>query len=276
TTLVPALIKNILYNVSHDNRAFRLFEISRVFFAAGMSGVSHAVGMPVSRAEGLGLTYRTVQSELPKERNHFAAALYKEKIRSYYKDDTHDFFVVKGVIEALFDSLKITSYSFARSSEPFLHPGQSADVLIGGEKIGYVGALSPVIIDRLDIKAQNPSIILAELNVDLIRPHSMQVLKYHPLPRYPYSERDTALVVDEALESAEIVALLKSYSTDLIDGVTLFDVFQGKNIPEGKKSIAFSIRYRASDRTLKDEEVDALQDRIIGFVMERTKGQLRS
>ena len=251
TTLVPGLLGNIVYNVSHDNRSFRLCETSRVFLS------------------------REVNS-LPEERTHFAAAVYKEKMRSFYKDDTHDFFVVKGVIEALFDILKISSYSFARSVEPFLHPGQSADVLIGGEKIGYVGALSPVIIDRLDIKAQNPSIILAELNVDLIRPHSMQVLKYHPLPRYPYSERDTALVVDEALESAEIVALLKSYSTDLIDGVTLFDVFQGKNIPEGKKSIAFSIRYRASDRTLKDEEVDALQDRIIGFVMERTKGQLRS
>ncbi|MGO9013758.1 MAG: phenylalanine--tRNA ligase subunit beta [Dissulfurispiraceae bacterium] len=251
TTLVPALIKNIVYNVSHDNRSFRFYEISRVFLSK----------------EG---------SSLPEERNHFAAALYKEKIRSLYKDDTHDFFVVKGVIEALFDVLKISSYSFARSSEHFLHPGQSADILIGGEKIGYVGALSPVIIGRLDIKAHNPSIILAEIDVELIRPYSMQALKYHPLPRYPYSERDTALVVDESLESAEIVALLKSYSSDLIEDVSLFDVYQGKNIPEGKKSIAFSIRYRASDRTLKDEEVDVLHDQIIAFVIERTKGQLRT
>ncbi len=251
TTLVPALIRNIVYNVSHDNRSFRLCEISRVFLSKKGSA-------------------------LPEERNHFAAALYKEKIRSFYKDDTHDFFVVKGVIEALFDILKITRYSFAKSSEPFLHPGQSADVLIGGEKIGYVGALSPLIIDRLDIKAHSPSIILAELDVDLIRPYSMQVLKYHPLPRYPYSERDTALVVDEYLESAEIVALLKSYSSDLIEDVSLFDVYQGKNIPEGKKSIAFSVRYRASDRTLKDEEVDALHDQIIGSVIERTRGQLRT
>src|SRR5208337_3303982 len=253
TTLIPALIRNIEYNVSHDNRAFRLFEISRVFHVKSNR-----------------------PKELPEEKNHFAAALYKEKIRSLYKDDTNDFFVVKGVIEALFDVLKISSCSFTRSSEPFLHPGQSADILIGGEKIGYVGALSPVIIDRLDIKAHSPSIILAEIDVDLIRPYSMQALKYHPLPRYPYSERDTALVVDEALEASEIVALLKSYSSDLIEHVSLFDVYQGKNIPEGKKSIAFSIRYRASDRTLKDEEVEVLHDRIVGFVIERTKGQLRT
>ncbi len=251
TTLVPALIGNIVYNVSHDNRSFRLCETSRVFLSK----------------EG---------SALPEERNHFAAALYKEKIRSLYKDDTHDFFVVKGVIEALFDILKISRCSFARSSEPFLHPGQSADILIGGEKIGYVGALSPVIIDRLDIKAHSPSIVLAELDCDLIRPGSMQAIKYHPLPRYPHSERDTALVIDESLESAEIVTLLKSYSSELIEDVTLFDVYQGKNIPEGKKSIAFSVRYRASDRTLKDEEVDALHARIVGFVTESTKGQLRT
>ena len=251
TTLVPGLIGNIVYNVSHDNRSFRLCESSRVFLSK----------------EG---------NSLPEERNHFAALLYKEKKRSLYKDDTQDFFVVKGVIEALFDTLKISGYSFARSSEPFLHPGQSADIMIGGDKIGYVGVLSPVIIDRLDIKAHSPSIVLAELDVDRIRPYSLPVLKYHPLPRYPYSERDTALVIDESLESSDVVALLKSCSSDLIEDVTLFDVYQGKNIPEGKKSIAFSIRYRASDRTLKDEEVDALHDQITGFIIERTKGQIRA
>ncbi len=253
TTLIPALIRNIEYNVSHDNRAFSLFEISRVFHARSND-----------------------PKVLPEERNHFAAALYKEKIRSFYKDDTHDFFVVKGVIEALFDILKISRYSFTRSSEPFLHSGQSADILIGGETIGYVGALSPLIVDRLDIKAHGPSIILAELDLDLIRPYAGQELKYHPLPRYPYSERDTALVVDESLESSVIAELLKSHSSDLVEDVSLFDVYQGKNIPEGKKSIAFSIRYRASDRTLKDEEVDALHDKIIGFVIEKTKGQIRT
>ncbi|MGD0283814.1 MAG: phenylalanine--tRNA ligase subunit beta [Dissulfurispiraceae bacterium] len=251
TTLVPALIKNIVYNVSHDNRSFRLFEISRVFFSRRGGG-------------------------LPEERNHFAAALYKEKMRSFYKDDTHDFFVVVGVIEALFDTLKIIGYSFTRSTESFLHPGQSADVWIGGAKIGYIGVLSPVVIDRLDIKAQSPSIIVAELDIDLMRPYSMQVLRYHSLPKYPYSERDMALVLDESLESAEIVTLLKSFSSDLIEDVSLFDVYHGKNIPEGKKSIAFSVRYRATDRTLKDDEIDALHNRIVGFIIEKTKGQLRT
>ncbi len=255
TTLIPALIGNIVYNVSHDNRAFRLFETSRVF-----------------------LNGSNLPGPLPEERNHLAAILYKEKMRSLYKDDTPDFFVVKGVIEALFDSLRITAYSFARSTEPFLHPGQSADISVGGLKIGYVGALSPVIVDRLDIKAQRPSIILMELDIDLLSPpaQSMKMLRYCPLPRYPYSERDTALVIDESLESSEIVALLKSYSSEMIEGITLFDVYQGKNIPEEKKSLAFSIRYRAPDRTLKDEEVDALHNQIVRFIIEKTGGYIRT
>ncbi|MBF0507014.1 MAG: phenylalanine--tRNA ligase subunit beta [Nitrospirae bacterium] len=256
TTLIPALIKNIVYNVSHGNKSFRLFEISRAFLAGGNR-----------------------DDKLPEERNHFAAALYREKIQSLYRDDTPDFFVVKGVIEALFNSLKIAPYSFIRSAEPFLHPGQSADILIAGSKVGYIGALSPVVVGRLDIKAQRPSIILTELDIDLLSGHyaqSAQMIRYSPLPRYPFSERDTALIVDESLESSEIVDLLKSYSSDLIEGVTLFDVYKGKNIPEGKKSIAFSIRYRASDRTLKDEEVEDLHNQIVGFMIGRTKGLLRT
>lgn len=253
TILVPQLIGNITYNVSHGNRSFRLFELSRVF-------LSHP------------------DSELPEERNHFAAALYKEKAQSLYKDETPDFFVVKGIVEALFDSLRIPACSFVRSTEPFLHPGQSADILIGDVKIGYVGALSPVIINSLDIKAQRPSIALVEFDTDLLVPgfmKSMQVLKYHPLPRYPFVERDTALIVDESLEAAHIVELVKSRGSGLVEDVTLFDVYKGKNIPQGKKSLAFSVRYRASDKTLKDEEVDAAHNEIVEFIITKTNGQLR-
>ncbi|MBF0558193.1 MAG: phenylalanine--tRNA ligase subunit beta [Nitrospirae bacterium] len=251
TMLVPALIRNIVYNVSHDNRAFKLFEISRVF-----SG--------------------SKDEKLPEHKYHFAAALYKEKTRSLYKDDTNDFFVVKGIIEALLEALKIRDYSFGRSVEPFLHPGQSADLFISGSKTGFVGALSPVIVERLDIKAHGPSIVLAEFDIDFLRPYAMQVIKYRPLPKYPGSERDTALVVDESIASSKIVALLKEFDSDLIEDITLFDVYKGKNIPDGKKSIAFSIRYRAADRTLTDDDVETLHNRIVGFICEKTNGQVRS
>ncbi len=257
TTLVPQLIRNIVYNVAHGNRELRLFEISKVF-------IGRPSGDPGSANPGL-----------PAERNHLAAVYYKEKVKSLYREEAPDFFILKGVFEAILNDLKVYDYSFARSNEPFLHPGQSADILIEGNRVGYIGALSPDIVNRLDMKAQKMSFLVAELNIDSLFPYTMQQIKYRPLPRYPFIERDTATIIDASLETSTIIKWLKSYPSDLIEDISIFDVFQGKNIPEGKKSIAFNVRYRSADRTLKDEEIDALHHALVDYILEKTKGQLR-
>lgn len=276
TTLMPSMIKNLLHNLSHGNRELRLFEIARVFIKDSQ---------PRSQ-----FTVHSSRSTLPLEREHLAALYYKEKSKTLYKDDTPDFYIVKGVIEAIFCDLKIYDYSFGRSSEPFLHPGQSADIFVhsspftghgirdavNGQRIGYIGALSPEVVSSLDIKAHKPSVIVMEIDIDSMIPYTMQVIKYKPLPKYPYIERDTAIVVDVSLESAMLVKWLKSYRSELIEDISIFDVYQGNNIPEGKKSIAFKIRYRASDRTLKDDEVDALHSSLVDYILDKTKGQLRT
>jgi phenylalanyl-tRNA synthetase beta chain len=264
TTLIPAFIKNLVHNVSHGNRELRLFEIAKVFISSQLPVVS---------------------SQLPVEREHLAALYYKEKSKALYRDDTPDFYIVKGVIEAILNDLKIYDYSFVRSSETFLHPGQSADIYISSQlpvassqpiRIGYVGALSPAIVDSLDIKAHKPSVIVMEIDLDSIIPYALRETKYRPLPRYPYIERDTAIIVDSALEASSLMEWLKSYPSDLIEDVYIFDVYRGKNIPEGKKSIAFNVRYRASDRTLKDEEIDVLHNSLVNYILDKTKGQLRT
>lgn len=251
TTLVPSLLRNMAHNASHGNRDFRLFELSRVF-VAGADGT------------------------LPLERYHGAALLYREKTKSLYREETQEFFVVKGAVEALFDDLKIREYTFVRSAEPFLHPGQAADIMIEGSKVGYIGTLSPVVRDALEIKAQKPAVVVMELDIDLLLPFTIQMLKYRPLPRFPYIERDTALIVDAGLEAAAVLDWLRSYPADLIEEVALFDVYQGKNIPEGKKSIAFTVRYRAADRTLTDEEIDPVHTALVAYITDKTKGALRS
>lgn len=261
TTLMPAFIKNLLHNLSHGNRELRLFEIARVF----IKSIQHSA-----------VSSQVEESGLPEEREHLAALYYKEKSKALYRDDTPDFYIVKGVIEAILNDFKIYDYSFVRSSEPFLHPGQSADIFIIDSKIGYVGALSPAIVDSLDIKAHKPSVIVMEIDIDSIIPYAMQVVKYRPLPRYPYIERDTAIIVDSLLEAAMLMKWLKSYPSDIIDDVYIFDVYQGKNIPEGMKSIAFNVRYRALDRTLKDDEIDALHKSLVDYILDKTKGQLRA
>ncbi|HEX8948419.1 MAG TPA: phenylalanine--tRNA ligase subunit beta [Dissulfurispiraceae bacterium] len=254
TMLVPSLIRNVQYNISHGNRDLRLFEMSRVFHALPQEGESF---------------------RLPEERNHLAAAYYREKGKSLYKESVPDFFLLKGVFEAILSELKVRDCTFVRSAEPFLHPGQSADILAGGEKIGYMGVLSPVVVTRLDIKAHKMAFLVAEIDIDGLVPRTGQQVKYVPLQKYPYSERDTAIIVDSALEASTLVEWLKSYPSDLIEDISIFDVYQGGNIPEGKKSIAFNVRYRAAGRTLKDEEVDVLQHTLVEYILGKTNGQLR-
>lgn len=271
TTLIPAFIKNMMHNLSHGNRELRLFEIAKVFISQKSEEKTQTA------------------FSLPVEREHLAALCYKEKSKTLYRDDAPDFYIVKGVIEAILNDLKIYDYSFVRSSEPFLHPGQSADIYIVkgqnkdsdikhediGIKIGYIGALSPIILDSLAIKVHKPSIIVMEIDIDRMIPYAMPVVKYRPLPRYPYIERDTAIIVNIGLEASSLLKWLKSYPSDLIEEVYIFDVYQGKNIPEGKKSIAFNVRYRATDRTLRDEEIDILHKSLNNYILEKTNGQLR-
>ncbi|MDI6801797.1 MAG: phenylalanine--tRNA ligase subunit beta [Thermodesulfovibrionales bacterium] len=254
TTLIPALIKNVIYNLSHGNRELRFFETGRVF-------------INISQDKNSGL---------PLEKEHVGIIYYHEKSRTLYKDETQVFYIVKGIIEAIFNDLKIYDYSFKRSSEPFLHPGQSADIFIGDNKIGYAGIMSPAIVDILDIKAHRPFIAIAEIDIDRLVPYAMQVVQYRSLPKYPHIERDTALLVDVSLEASALMKWLRSYSSELIDDISIFDVYQGKNIPEGKKSIAFNVRYRASDRTLNDDEIDVVHKSLVAYISEKTKGQLRS
>jgi phenylalanyl-tRNA synthetase beta chain len=99
---------------------------------------------------------------------------------------------------------------------------------------------------------------------------------YSQIPRYPAIERDISLVVDEAVQAADITALIRSYPGEYIEEVSVFDTFTGKNIPAGKKSLAFSIRYRSPERTLTDEEVEKIHHSIVEHVTEKTGGQVRA
>lgn len=260
TTLIPSLLKNIQYNLSHGNRDLRLFEISKVFIGnkAFLKDID------------------SLDARLPYERLHAAAVCYREKSKTLYRDETHDFYLMKGVIEAELISLKIKNYSFIRSSECFLHPGQSADVYVSDTKVGYVGMLSPLVVSKLGIKGYNPQIALVELNLETLSMHVSRDIVYMPLSKFPYVERDTAIILDSQIESSLLVKLIREYPTELIDDAFIFDVYQGGSIPQGKKSITFSIRYRAADKTLTDEEVDALHKKLVEFILEKTDGQLRA
>jgi phenylalanyl-tRNA synthetase beta chain len=250
TTLVPALIRNLVHNLAHGNRELSLFEIAKAFIG-------------------------TDRNSLPEEKERVAALYYREKTKTLYKDNTPDFFVVKGILDAMLEGIGLSDHSYVRSGEPFLHPGRSADIMIDGSKAGFIGELSPTVIEALDIKAQKPSVIVIEIDLGAIISLSKRNVVYKPLPKYPFVERDTAVVVDVGLLAAEIIGHVKAYPSGIIEDVSIFDIYQGGNIEVGKKSIAFNVRYRSPEKTLTDEEVEGLHKAIVDDILEKTGGQLR-
>ncbi len=249
TAVIPSLIQNLVHNLSVGARDLRLFEVSRIFIDRG--------------------------GALPDEEHHLGAILFREKGPSLWKDETPDFFVVKGVVQALLDDLGVGDYAFGRSAEPFLHPGKSADILVSGRRIGFAGSLHPDVAERLSLKVPQPDIQLIEINLEALLSSVPEKVKYVPIPRYPHIDRDIALIVDESVPAARIMEQMRAYPTGLIEEIALFDFYKGKNIPEGKKSLAFTIRYRAQDRTLTDAEIEELHSGLVGYVTEKTGGIVR-
>ena len=250
TTLVPSLIRNLVHNLAHGNRELRLFEMAKAFI-----DIDH--------------------NSLPEEKERIAALYYREKTKTLYKDDTPDFFVVKGIGDAMLEGIGISGHSYVRSDEPFLHPGRSANIMIGGSKAGFIGELSPAVIEALDIKAQKPSVIVMEMDLGAIISLSKRDAIYKQLPKYPFVERDTAIIVDARLQAAEIIGHLKDHASGIVEDVSIFDIYQGGNIGVGKKSIAFNVRYRSPEKTLTDQEVEDTHKVLVDYILEKTGGQVR-
>jgi len=248
TMLVPSLIENFIYNFSRGTRDVRIFELSRVFEDVGES--------------------------LPKETLHLGGIFSRDRAPSLYRESAEDFFLLKGSVESLMDRLKVTGYSFAPSEEPFLHKGKAANLSIGGDRIGYLGVLSPAIFESLDIKSAQ-DVLVFELDIEMMLAHLPKHLVYTSIPKYPSIERDIAIVLDDEINAADIIEKLKSYPSDYIEDVEVFDSFKGKNIPEGKKSLAFSIRYRSGERTLTDAEVEEVHKKLVAHLIKETGGEVR-
>jgi phenylalanyl-tRNA synthetase beta chain len=130
-------------------------------------------------------------------------------------------------------------------------------------------------MNKLEIKSQNPSIVLLELDLTVLLSHFGNEPRYRPIIRFPFVDRDTALVVDADVPAREVLDLIQSFNSDVIEESAIFDVYQGDSIGVGKKSIAFRIRYRAADRRLTDEEVEAIHKSLVTYIAEKTGGKIR-
>ncbi|GAB5046878.1 phenylalanine--tRNA ligase subunit beta [Thermodesulfovibrio sp. TK110] len=250
TMLLPNLLKNTEKNTARGIENLKLFEIGKVFIAQD-------------------------SSSLPEEPIHLAIITKKEDFKSPFKDDPYDFYAMKGLIDGVFRYFKINNVQYIRSKETFLHTGQSADIFVKGEKIGFMGVISPMVLSKLDFKTK-PFICMTELDLDKLFSFVQTEIKYKPFSTYPPVKRDVALILPIDFESQKILDVVSSYGSELIEDVFIFDVYQGKGIPEGCKSIAFRITYRAFDRTLTAEEIERLHGQLIEKIIAETGATVRA
>ena len=198
---------------------------------------------------------------------------HEEKILTLGSYGRLSFFQFKGAIEALLRELNIKGASFApEKANPSYHPGRCAKVLIDGKEIGVFGTIHPTVAARYGLSGE---VLAAELRMDALLAAIDPEKLYHPLPKFPASTRDIAVLVDDAVPAASMQAAVEKAAGKLLESVKLFDVYKGKGIPDGKKSVAYSLSMRAPDRTLTDEECDKAMRAAISALETEFGAQLR-
>lgn len=250
-TLLPGLLSAVRHNFNHGMRDVRLFETGRIFAAHPERG------------------------SLPDEREAFAlvatgAAIEEGRAGA---DREVDFYDLKGALEAVADAMKLPPLYFAPASVKHLHEGQAAIVGINEQKpIGTIGRLTESVAAAY--KFRQP-VYVAEVDLSALLAAEESVVRYRPLPRYPSVVRDVSVLADRRVTFAEMLRMVFDQKLENLRDAKLVGVYEGANIPEGKRSVTLRIEYRADERTLRDEEVDALHALIVKALAERFGAQLR-
>ena len=252
TSLIPGLMETARYNFSWKNSNFKIFELKRVFVPQ----------------EG---------ERLPREVRFLAA------VAAWLETDLHwavpprpvDFYDIKGCVEDLLEGLRIPEPRFVRAADvPYLHPGKAARILVGETEIGVLGEVHPRVTERYAFP-DKAEVHLCEVNFELLLKWAGAENQFRPLPRFPAVDRDLSLVVDQRLEAEKIMEVIRDLRHSILEGIQLFDVYRGAPIPEGKKGLSYRIRYQSRDRTLTDEEVNEVHEKVIQRLGEVFQAELR-
>ncbi len=249
TTLLGGLLKAVEHNFNHGTRNIRLFEIGKCF----VNGIAEKP----DEIERLALVATGARNE-----SDWMAA--SERI---------DFFDVKGAVEAICRNMGLPGLKFEAAGDiSYLHPGRSALISLGGKEVGRLGQLHPRVAAHYKFKQ---SVFVAELDFETLLIADRVESRYRPLPKFPTIVRDLALLIDTNISFAEINRVIKEISISELVSVRLFDLYKGKDLPPDKHSIALSFCYRADDRTLTDEEVNAAHDRIVKTLVQVFAAEVR-
>ena len=247
TSMLPSLLEVAATNWNRSVEAAKVFEIAYVY-----------------RPKSLPLT------ELPDEIRHLSAFSYSPATAAA-KGST--FFQLKGAAEELFLHLGLRDIRYQALKDcPWLHPGQSAEIWLGSQLIGSIGVIHPDVAENF---GASPLTALLDLELAPILTVSTEKRQYKPLPRFPAVTRDLALLVNAETPSAELADVIRSAAGASLEKIELFDVYQGPQVPAGMKSIAYSLSFRSAERTLSDDDIQPLMQKILIHLKEKCKAALR-
>ena len=251
TSIVPGLLNTILFNHNRRNEDIAIFELGKIFLLEGElrpDTLAHE-----KWTLGIALKGKTAQT-------------WKQSGVEY------DFYYLKGIVEELLAELKISDAAYVPCKDNSIyHPGRAAYLYLSGQKAGVFGEVHPAIADHYGLEDR---IYVAEIDVDVLIAVGTGAIQVKSLPKFPASTRDMAVVVSEAVAASDLEKAIWETGCELLSDVKIFDVYQGGQIAEGYKSIAFALTFQA-DRTLTVEEVGAEYDRIFGTLQQKFDASMR-
>ena len=239
TIALPSMLEILARNNAYHNKAVKLYEIAKVY--------------------------------LPTEGQMLPQEPKKLVLGTYGSGET--FFTLKGELEAIFAGLRIRKAEYAAEKQnPSYHPGRCASITVDGVCVGVMGQVHPLVVKNYGMDCE---VYCAELNLSALMELRLPEPTYTPLPKYPAVMRDLALVCDEEVTVAQAEDVITGAAGKLLRSVKLFDIYRGTGVPEGKKSMAFSLELRSDERTLTDADSEGVMSKVLASLKEKLNAVLR-
>ena len=243
TTTLPSMMQTLATNNAKKNKDVALFDISRV--------------------------YKDIDNQIAEGKNPTEEMIVT--IGCY--GDNIDFYVLKGLVETVFKVSSVLKYEvMAEKTNPSYHPGKTAKICIGKDVVATLGEIHPEVSENYDISSR---VYVAEISMDKLVKYARVERKYVEVPKYPAVERDIAMLIDESIEVAQIEKIITRKAKKILEEAKLFDVYRNEKLGDKKKSVAYSLKFRAKDRTLTDDEINKAMEEIIAELEKAFGAELR-
>ncbi|MBP2655499.1 MAG: pheT [Firmicutes bacterium] len=251
TTLMAGVLDTVVRNLARKNDTLRIYELGAVY---------RAKGFPIV--------------ELPSEPLMVCGAICGKRQEESWNQprETVDFYDAKGAVEVVLEKMGISDYSVIAGEYLAMHPGKTALFVKNGEVLGAAGEVHPKVLAAFGISRP---VYLFELDHAMLEKYAVTVGEYHSLPKFPAVERDLAVILPQTVFAADVTNAIIASGGELLTEVRLFDVYSGEQVPEGSKSMAFSLTFRAADRTLTDDEVDGYYNNIVARLENSLTAKMR-